>query len=298
MAYYDGASNTLKYARRAANGVWGATVTVDAGQFAGQFLSLELDSSGLPGIAYYDARNADLKYAHFNGSTWDVMTVDSTHTTGYYPSLRFDNLDRPNISYYAKTPGDLRFAAYYSGQWNLSTIDSSGDVGRYSSLALNPSTGRWAMAYEDTSHGDFKYAEMGKNAWNVSFADRTTNIGGGYISLAFNPRTSRPAFSYYDAYNGNLKFANFNGSTWVTQTVASRGTVGLYSSLTINASGVADILYDNKSSDSVCRATQSGSIFNLTQITTDGGRWISRAATGAKQTFAYLKGTTITLADL
>jgi subtilisin family serine protease len=298
MAYYDGATSNLKYARRAANGVWGATVTVDASQFAGQYLSLQLDSSGLPGIAYYDAHNADLKYAHFNGTTWDVMTVDSTHITGYYPSLRFDSLDRPDISYYAKTPGDLRFAAYYSGKWNLSTIDSTGDVGRYSSLAINPATGHWAMAYEDTSHGDFKYAEMGKNAWNVSFADRTTNIGGGYISLAFNPRTNRPAFSYYDAYNANLKFASFNGSAWVNQTVAAHGTVGLYSALTFNASGVADILYDNKGSDRVTRATQSGSIFNLTSITTDGGRWISRASTGARQTFAYLKGTTITLADL
>jgi hypothetical protein len=298
LAYYDGASNTLKYARRTAAGVWGTITTVDAGQQAGQFLSLVLDSSGMPGIAYYDAHNADLKYAHFNGSSWDVMTVDATYTTGYYPSLQFDSLDRPVISYYAKTGGSLRFAAYYSGKWNLSTIDTAGDVGRYSSLALNPATGRWATAYEDTSHGSFKYAQMGKSAWDLSYIDSTTRIGGGYISLAFNPRTQRPAVSYYDAYNGNLKFASFNGSVWSAQTVASRGTVGLYSALTFNSSGVADILYDNKSSDSVCRATQSGSVFNLTQITTDGGRWISRATTGARNTFAYLKGTALTVADL
>jgi hypothetical protein len=298
LAYYDGASNTLKYAKRTAAGVWGVTTTVDAGQQAGQFLSLMLDSSGLPGIAYYDAHNADLKYAHFNGASWDVMTVDATNTTGYYPSLQFDNLDRPVISYYAKTGGSMRFAAYYSGKWNLSTIDTVGDVGRYSSLALNPATGRWAMAYEDTSQGSFKYAEMGKHAWNVTYADHSTRIGGGYISLAFNPKTNRPAMSYYDAYNANLKFASFNGSVWSAQTVAAHGTVGLYSVLTFDASGVADILYDNKSSDRVCRATQSGSIFNLTQITTDGGRWISRAAASGRNTFAYLKGTTITVADL
>jgi hypothetical protein len=202
------------------------------------------------------------------------------------------------ISYYAKTGGSLRFAQYYSGKWNLSTIDTVGDVGRYSSLAFNPGTGRWAIAYEDTSLGAFKYADMGKNAWNLAYVDRTTRIGGGYISLAFNPRTLRPAMSYYDAYNGNLKFASFNGSVWANQTVAARGTVGLYSALTFNASGVADILYDNKNSDRVCRATQNGNLFNLTQITTDGGRWISRAQAAGRNTFAYLKGTTIALADL
>ena len=66
-------------------------MTVDGGIQAGQFVSLTLDSARAAGIAYYDANNADLKYAHFNGSTWDVMTVDSTFTTGYYPSLRYDS---------------------------------------------------------------------------------------------------------------------------------------------------------------------------------------------------------------
>jgi hypothetical protein len=298
LAYYDGVSNNLKFAKRTAAGVWGSAVVVDGGNQAGQFVSLTLDASGLPGIAYYDANNADLKYAHFNGSTWDVMTVDSTFTTGYYPSLQYDSLSRPVISYYSKTSADLKFAAYFSGKWNLSTIDSAGDVGRYSSLALNPLTGRWGVAYEDTAHGTFKYADQGKSGWSLAMVDRSTQIGGGYISLAFNPVTKLPAFSYYDAYNANLKYATFNGSVWSNTTIASKGSVGLYTSLLFDSTGKADILYYNKGSDSVFQARPSAGIWSLTQITSDGGRWISRAVAGGHETYAYVRGSTIGVADL
>jgi len=192
LAYYDEVAKNLKFAVRDAAGVWGSITTVDSGLMAGQFVSLALDSLGHAGIAYYDANNADLKYAHFNGSSWDVQTVDAQFTTGYYPSLQYGAGDAPVISYYSKTSGDLRFAAWTGSAWALSTIDSAGDVGRYSSLAYNPASGRWAVAYEDTGHGIFKYAEQGKSGWAVATVDAATKIGGGYISLAFSAKTKLP----------------------------------------------------------------------------------------------------------
>lgn len=292
LAYYDETTKNLKYAKRASNGAWGATVVVDGGFMTGQFVSIDIDSNNRPGIAYYDANNADLKYAHFNGSSWDVMTVDSTFTTGYYPSLRYDSSNSPIISYYYKTGADLKFAVLASGTWNLSTIDSANDVGRYSSLQPNPVTGRWSVAYEDTTHGWFKYADQGKSGWSPTTIDNSTRIGGGYISLVFNPGNSyRPAMSYYDAYNADLKYAYFNGSSWVKQTVASKGTVGLYSNLLIDPdTGASDILYYSKNSDTVSRAISSSTGWSFTQITTDGGRWISRAMNASDdQTLSYLR---------
>jgi len=301
LAFYDESSKNLKYAKRSAAGVWGNTTVVDAGFMVGQFVSLAIDSSNHPGIAYYDANKADLKYAHFNGSSWAVSTVDSTFTTGYYPSLQYDASGAPIISYYYKTGADLKFAVFQSGKWVLSTIDSANDVGRYSSLALNPATGRWSLAYEDTTHGWFKYADQTKNGWSPTVVDSTTRIGGGYISLAFNPHnSSRPAFSYYDAYNGDLKFASFNGSSWSKQTVATKGTVGLYSNLVIDpGTGDLDILYYGKNSDSVLRAVSSGASWSLAQITTDGGRWISRALdTDETQTLSYLRSDGLRIINL
>lgn len=301
LAYYDESTKNLKYAERAGNGVWGSTVVVDSGFMTGQFVSIAIDSNNRPGIAYYDANNADLKYAHFNGSAWVVMTVDSQFTTGYYPSLQYDSSDAPIITYYYKTGADLKLAVLSSGAWKLSTIDSANDVGRYSSLELNPVTGRWSAAYEDTTHGWFKYADQTKSGWSPTIVDNATRIGGGYISLVFNPNNSnRPAMSYYDAYNADLKYAFFNGSSWVKQTVASKGTVGLYSNLLIDAdTGASDILYYGKNSDTVSRAISTGTGWSLSQITTDGGRWISRAVDGNdNQTLSYLRADGLFFVDL
>lgn len=299
LAYYDEATKNLKYATRNSSGLWSNPVVVDGGLMAGQFVSLMLDANGRAGIAYYDANQADLKYAHFNGTTWDVMTVDSTFTTGYYPSLQFDNSNSPVISYYYKTGADLKLASLANGTWNLSTIDSAGDVGRYSSMALNRLTGRWSMAYEDTGHGHFKYADQTKNGWSITTVDDTTQIGGGYISLAFSPRTKRPEFSYYDAYNANLKLAVFNGSVWSNQLIAGKGTVGLYTNLFIDANGNEDILYYNKGADSAFRAKFNAGVWDLNQVTSDGGRWISRAIDSAgRQTMEYLQAAGIAAVEL
>jgi hypothetical protein len=286
MAWYDESSHNLKYARRAANGTWGGTTTIDGGSMAGQFVSLAVDESNRPGVAYYDANNGDLKYAHFNGSSWDVQRVDSANTVGYYPSLRYGAFSVPFISYYYKTGGDLRIAGLGDGGWEIGAIETAGDVGRYSSLALNPATGRWSVAYEDTSHGWFKYANETRRGWAPTVVDNGTKIGGGYVSLAFNPKTHLPAMSYYDAYNGDLKYAQSSGSKWSRQTVAAKGTVGLYSNLLIEGSGAADILYYSKNNDAVFRAHAASSSWALDEVTGGGGRWISRAG---DQTMAYVR---------
>jgi len=299
LAYYDEGSKNLKYASRSAGGTWSSATTVDSGIQAGQFVSVDIDSQNHPGIAYYDANNADLKYAHFNGTSWTVLTADSQFTTGYYPSLQYDSANQPNISYYYKTGADLKFAILSAGAWHLSTIDSAGDVGRYSSLQLNPATGRWSVAYEDTGHGWFKYANQTKTSWSPLVVDNTTKVGGGYISMAFNLSTNEPAMTYYDAWNGDLKYALFNGSTWSKQTVAAKGTVGLYSNLLFDDSDNADILYYNKNADTIARAQASGSSWTYTQVTTVGGRWISRAQTTAGDTtISYVKGTAVVVQAL
>jgi hypothetical protein len=300
MAYFDDATHNLKFATRTPDGVWSTTQGVDAGLDVGSYLSLALDSAGRPGIAYLDGTNADLKYAHFNGTSWDVEVVDAKYTTGYYPSLQFGAGDRPVISYYYKTGGDLRLATADANGWTITTVDSRGDVGRYSTLVLNPLTGRWSVGYEDTTHGTFRYGEQTKKGWSNVTVDASTKIGGGYISLAFSPLSKRPSMSYYDAYNADLKFAAFNGSKWVVQTVASKGTVGLYSSLRIRPdTGDADILYYNKGADGVFRAQVGSSTWALSQVASDGGRWLTSAvAPTGVWTASWLSSTGITWLDL
>ena len=202
------------------------------------------------------------------------------------------------ISYYSKTVGGPEVRGVFSGKWNLSTIDSAGDVGRVQQPGAQPGDGAVGRGVRGHGARDVQVRRSGKERLELGAVDRSTQIGGGYISLAFNPVTKLPAFSYYDAYNANLKYATFNGSAWSSTTIASKGTIGLYTDLLFDSTGKADILYYNKGTDSVFSAAGSGGVWGLTQITTDGGRWISRAVTAGHDTFAYVKGDAIGVADL
>jgi len=218
MVWYDESNHNLKFAVRNSSKVWSNTQIIDSVGDVGSFVSMALDSTGKPAVAYYDSNNADLKYARYSGSQWSVEAVDQNFTTGYYPSLKFDSKDHPVIAYYYKTSGDLRLATNNGSTWSVTTIDSKSDVGRYPSLALNPATGRYAVAYEATAAGAFKFAQQTKTGWNVAVVD-TPGMGGGFVSLAFD-NLSQPAFSYYDAKNADLKFARLNGTVWSTTTIA------------------------------------------------------------------------------
>lgn len=272
MVWYDSAHGVLKFAQRNNAKVWGNTQIIDNGIQVGNFASMTLDSQGRPGVAYYDANQADLKYAHFNGANWDVQTVESTKTTGYYPSLKFDNSDNPVIAYYYKTSGDLKLATSDNGAWSFQTIDSKGDVGRYPSLGLNPATGRWGIAYESTSGGAFRYATQTRSGWSTTNVD-VNGAGGGFISLAFD-NDSNPAFSYYDAMNSDLRFARYNGTRWSTATIAAKRSQGLYTNLFFDsgAGGNPVIYYFNKTGNTLNDARSDGSTWSYEVLATGGGR--------------------------
>jgi hypothetical protein len=229
-----------------------------------------------------------------------VQTVDWNYTTGYYPSLKYGATDKPAISYYSKTGGNLKLAEGGLSGWTISTVDSRGDVGRCSTMEMNPATGRWAIAYEDTTHGTFRYAAQTKRSWSRTTADGGTKSGGGYISLMFNPKTGFPSMSYYDAYNADLKFTSFDGSRWSPQTVAVKGQVGLYSNLRISAdTGAAEILYYNKGINGVFRAQEGSGGWGLSQVASHGGRWLtSTTAPDGAWTGSWLSDSGVVVAGL
>jgi len=58
------------------DGVTWQSETVDPAWGVGLYASLSLESSGVPHISYLDSINQDLKYAHLDGSRWDIETVE------------------------------------------------------------------------------------------------------------------------------------------------------------------------------------------------------------------------------
>ena len=153
---------------------------IDSVNFAGDFSSLAFSPGGQPAIAYrhvsgrYD--NSNLKYALYNGESWDLSTVDSSGAVGQGDiSLAFGPGGQPAISYFGLSSGastsasefpidhhtsygDLKIALYSGDSWVIRTVDSqvySGFGTTSSSLAFSPE-GQPAISYE--ANGDLRYA--------------------------------------------------------------------------------------------------------------------------------------------
>jgi|GEM_PF-2381931 len=252
--WFDRSDRKLKYAARETDGAWSIVQTIAdpisaaAGEY--QFLSLALDSANRPAVAYFNGWNGDLMFAQHSSvtSAFEVQTLESTGSTGLYPSLAFSRNDGAVITYYNRTKGDLKMASAATGGFTISTLDSAGDVGRFSSLSLDPTrpiVSKFALAYEDTTHGTVKYAVQGnigpgtKANGYTYYTVEDLQISGGYISMAFfksgssDPaRAFLPAVSYYDATTTSLRFAYASNPNYgfTAATIANKKQ-GLYSKL-------------------------------------------------------------------
>lgn len=295
VAYYDRTEKHLKYAVQETSGLWSVIETIDNSHMAGEYISLALDSNGLPGVAYYEGNNGDLKYAKYLNGAWDVVTVDGVQNVGLYPSLVFSRNNGPIISYYHHTKKDLRVAVSQVGGFSIDTVDSAGDVGRWTSMAMDPNrtdASKMAIAYEDTSNGDTKYAIQGSTAaFNIAPVDDMIQAGG-YHSLAFydsgviGTKRYRASVSYYDAEVTALRYAYHDGNeTWASQAIVSQGNQGMYTSLFYEAGVRAHIFYFDRTTLLAKRVTKIGRNWVGTNLVS-GGREIS-VATKADGSLAY-----------
>jgi hypothetical protein len=127
--------------------------TVDSGGFASP--SIDLDKNGFPHISYRDDANGDLKYANFNGISWETEFIDTVGDVGSFSSLGMDLQDFAHIAYYDATNGDLKYAYYNGSEWEINTLVSEGDVGSHCSLVLDI-FGNPYITFHDAGLGDLK----------------------------------------------------------------------------------------------------------------------------------------------
>jgi len=303
LVYYDRDDKNLKYTVRSTNGAWSIVETIDNGFLVGFDPSIAITTTDRVGVAYTNANNGDLKYAFHNGTNWEVQTVDAKGSTGHYPSLAFSRNNGPVITYFDKTKGDLRMATSATNGFALTTIDSgtigTKDVGRFSHLVLDPSrptATKWAIAYEDTGGGRYRYAIQGAiaageqlaNGYTLFNLDTTTTKLGGYTYLAFDP-SNRPTVSYYDSLNTALKFSSSSGDTFTginftAGFVTKPNAVGYYSNLYYESGGNANIFYFDRTNGLAKRARKVGANWTITTLA-PGGRELHVARRGS--TVAY-----------
>jgi len=242
---------------------------VDGGEdFTGQYCSLKY-----PGIAYYDLtgkgvnwEEGRLKYAEWNGSSWDIIVVDEEEDriTGKYASLAYDRSGRPSIGYYCgaadKSDGVLKWAWDQNGDGDfedsygpenefdeITTLaDGSGHYGQHVSHAIIGNS-YYGFAFFEATGGDLLYTVVDTAQMGVSGVDvDTTGCVGEWCSLHFDGYTA--TVSYYDNTNNCLKFARDNGSSpWDCEVVddGDGDDVGRFSSLDYDPWGNPSIAYYN-----------------------------------------------------
>ena len=296
VVYHDGTERNLKYVTRGTDGTLSAAQVVDtSGNDVGGQVSVAIDSHGRPGVAYFDGSAGDLRFAHFNGESWDVEIVDSRGSVGLYPSIVYDGGDHAVISYFRKSSGDLRVArqsddAAATNGWDIEAVDLTDVVGRSTDITRNAKTGEIAVAYEDSTRGWLKIARYANGAWSTSVVDAYT-LGVTHTSIAFD-HDDQPAISYYDINRADLKYSNLTAAGWQIHRLASKGAQGLYTQLYFGKDGLANIVYYNRKSNLVMQLTGSGiGAWTPAQLESGGGRYIALAVdpTDGSATYSWFE---------
>ncbi len=189
-------------------------------------------------------------------ATNSIASVDSGGSNvGEFTSLAFDAAGNPVISYYDRSNGDLKLshcndANCAGGDESIVAVDRTGNVGRTTSLMLD-AAGNPVISYFDDTNGDPKLAHC--NDANCAGGDESivaldrAGVVGWFTSLVLDA-AGNPVVSYFDVTNGDLKVAHCNdadcaGGDESIVAVDRAGTVGMYTSLELDAAGSPVVSY-------------------------------------------------------
>lgn len=195
VAYYDRTNNSLKFARKTAQG-WQSHV-VDAGtgtpradaeaSDVGLYTAISIDpANGRPAIAYLAQISnglgdvtAELRFASAatnapaSAADWSTTVVDAISMQfpeadpypladglGLWSTLVRDSSGAPHILYYDRVNGDLLLVSDTGNGFGAPTnVDTAGDVGRYSSAAFDAND-QLHIAYQSFSGNDLLYKNV------------------------------------------------------------------------------------------------------------------------------------------
>ena len=183
--------------------------TVDATPGSGKFNSIAADNSGTLHVAYGNVKyeNASLRYATWNGRSWDVEILEGAGQPGtsmWSSTLLMDKLDRPHIAYTDVRNREVKYATKPGEAWSTEVVDSLVKEGYpdRNGIALDEA-GNPYISYYDAGAGLLKMAHRVDGHWLVEVVDR--NYAGFTNSLQIHGHTVW--ITYADERTKDLKFA-------------------------------------------------------------------------------------------
>jgi hypothetical protein len=120
-------------------------------------VSLVLDKSNAPHIAYVDVTNRLVKYGQRKNGAWQLRAIDSIASVGYpdRTGIALDTEGNPYISYYDPGLGVLKVAHPKDGKWVIEVVDQD-FAGLASSLQISHDL-IW-LTYADATGERLKFA--------------------------------------------------------------------------------------------------------------------------------------------
>jgi hypothetical protein len=273
----------------------------DAGEDVGLWTSLAFDDAGNPGVAYYDASNRALRYAHRDGDSWAVNVVQRIESAdvGRYAKLVYLG-GQPVIAYNFIEPGDA--GALRSGvrlakgstaqagavQWNFEEVDANPATPCRAYLCSSGTvcvadTGLCASKSNDCTADcgsdecvDVAGTPQCAAVFGTAKLDTYPDALGLYIAAAKRPDGSL-GLAYYDRVGGNLKVA-VNSGAWTPVIVDGEdamgndtGDKGIGASLAIDGSDVFHISYVDGLNESLSYISVAGGVTpSAVEVADDG----------------------------
>ena len=217
-----------------------AVVDTDSGMYP----SIAIDQDDSVHLAWYDADNSELRYAHITQDqpwTWEVVDGAGASDRGRHSSLALTESGTVHIAYRDETTRSLRYANKPpNGDWitrpiaGCSTEEYCPELGQenygeYASLALI--AGQARIAFYDRYRGDLKLAsENTDGSFTVTTLDGRdpvtgidTGDVGRFAKVAVDPKR-RLAVAYFDSTRKSLRYL-FEGSGSLVPQVIDSGLI-------------------------------------------------------------------------
>ena len=267
------------------------TSVVDTSTEAGKYSSLAYNPlTSQPAIAYYNAGSGTLRFAQYNGSSWDKESI-LLSGGGTYISLAFSEAGRAGISCYSPNNDSLIFATQPSpGSTFLAyTVDDDANTtfGMFTSVKFD-SDDKPVVAYRHQGHlkiARFTAEVSGDTGiWNSFNWDITTaaedDQPGYYNSLAFGPDgyvyVAHCAKTQTELYLASETDIGIYNNTFVDGNVGA----GVECSLVFLPNGNPAVSYYDETNQVLKYAEKSGSTWTITTVdssSSDVGRYTSIA---------------------
>ena len=229
------------------NGQWNFSQVYPGGRYS----ALAIAADGEPAISLLDPNADQLLYARQpRQGQWDVTFIDADIEDqgldgGRRSSLVTGPAGEPRVAYVDIPTSSVKYAtADTTGVWHPTLAVAGGlDVGKYASAAVL-ANGQLAIACQDETKSDLKYAWRDGRAWRSMVVDE-----GGAVGVSLAVRPAGPVISYYDPTTGDLKIAaqTSGGIAWQITTIDTAAAppdgLDVFTSIAVLPSGNPAISY-------------------------------------------------------